>query len=53
MSRELVAIEGIKIALLVAILGSIAALHWQVSDLRERVTRVETAVTFMQPSQEH
>lgn len=41
MSRQELALERIKIALLVAILGILMGVIWHLSDLRERIAHIE------------
>lgn len=41
---------GLHFTLQIAILAAIGGIYWQLSDLRERVTRVETQLQYTLPA---
>ena len=50
MKRTDLAVPGLHFTLQLAILAAIGGIYWQLSDLRERVTRVETQLQYTLPA---
>ena len=50
MKRTDLAVLGLHFTLQLAILAAIGGIYWQLSDLRERVTRVETQSQYTLPA---
>ena len=50
MKRTDLAVLGLHFTLQLAILAAIGGIYWQLSDLRERVTRVETQLQYTLPA---
>lgn len=50
MKRTGLAVLGLHFTLQLAILAAIGGIYWQLSNLRERVTRVETQLQYTLPA---
>ena len=50
MKRTDLAVLGLHFTLQLAILAAIGGIYWQLSDLRERVPRVETQLQYTLPA---